>query len=280
MESRNPVFRNSDEFKRGGYATFDASSRGYEGSAGYPQGAPQDMSPEQLREMYAVPSAGPVQTGRMTLDDVVVRTATVFGLLLVSAALAWALVPVEAFGIVLIAALVGLVLGLVNSFRKEPSPALILAYAAVEGVVVGGFSHAMENAYDGVVAQAVLGTVCAFGAMLALYKVGAVRATPKFTRILIIAGVGYMAFGLIHLLGVLAGLWTSVYATGGLGLLLSAAGVVLASLYLVLDFDYIERGIAHGIPARFAWQAAFGLTVTIVWLYLELLRLLAILNRR
>ncbi len=276
MESRNPVFRSTDEFKRGGYATFDAAPRG----AGYPQqGYPQDLTPGQLQDMYAAPAAGPLQTGRMTLDDVVVRTATVFGVLLLAAGATFSLIKPEQFGIVLGAALVGLVLGLVNSFKHEPSPALILAYAAFEGVFVGGISRYYETLYSGVVGQAVLGTLCAFLAMLGLYKVGAVRATPKFTRILIIAGVGYMVFGLVHLMGVMFGWWPSVYTSGPLGLLLSAAGVVMASLYLVLDFDFVESGIRNGIPTRFAWTAAFGLVVTLVWLYLEILRLLAIIQR-
>lgn len=272
MESKNPVFSRSQEFTRGGYATFDTRTP----SAG------------ELQGMYESPTATPVQTGRMTIDDVVMRTATIFGVLLVTAAATFiAIKPDEltreipgwgmpaVFG----SMLVGLGLGLFISFSKKIRPGLILTYAAFEGVFVGGISAIFESAYSGIVAQAVLGTVAAFGSMLALYKVGAIRATPRFQRILLIAGVGYFAFAMLHMIGVWTGLWDSIYAGGGmLAVLVSAFGVVLASLFLVLDFDYIEQGIRNGVPAQFAWMAAFGLVVTLVWLYLEILRLIAILR--
>jgi uncharacterized YccA/Bax inhibitor family protein len=265
MESRNPVFARSQEFRRGGYATF----------------SPTTPSAEQLQDMYAAPSATSLQTGRMTLDDVIVRTAMVFGVLIVAAGITFVTMTPQMLGVVLIAMVIGLVLGLVNSFKRNPSPPLILAYGAVEGVFVGGISKFYENAYSGIVAQAVLGTLAAFGTMLVLYRTRRIQATPKFTRVLIIAAVGYLAFGLLNLVGSAFGLWSSVYAGNGLlALGLSAFGVVLASLYLVLDFDYIEQGIRNGLPQRFAWQAAFGLVVTLVWLYLEILRLISILNRR
>ena len=263
MQSRNPVFSRSEEFNRsGGYAGF----RNPEPSA------------SQLEDMYAAPSATPVQTGRMTLDDVVMRTAAVFAVLLVTAGAAWYLKP--GLGIVIGAALVGFVLAMVVSFSKTVRPPLILAYGAVEGVFVGGISSWYAQYYgDGIIAQAVLGTLAAFAAMLALYKVGAVRATPKFTRILLIAAVGYLAFGIINLLLSAFTDFPSVYQGGGLlAIAVSAFGVVLASLFLVLDFDYIEQGIRNGVPEQYAWTAAFGLVVTLVWLYLEILRLLAILR--
>jgi uncharacterized YccA/Bax inhibitor family protein len=263
MESRNPVFARSGEFKRGGYATFNTPSA------------------TQLEDMYAAPSATSLQTGRMTLDDVIMRTAMIFGVLLVTAGITYWTVKPAQFGIILIAMVIGLVLGLVNSFKRVPSPPLILAYAAVEGVFVGGLSKVYSLFYDGIVPQAVLGTLAAFGAMLVLYRTGRLRATPKFTKVLVIAGVGSFVFAMVHMIGVFAGAWSSVYAGGSLlALGLSAFGVVLASLYLVLDFDYIEQGIRNGLPERFAWQAAFGLVVTLIWLYLEILRLIAILNDR
>jgi uncharacterized YccA/Bax inhibitor family protein len=264
MESRNPVFSRSEGFRSGGYATFNTPT----------------PSAEQLQGMYTAPSATPLQTGRMTLDDVIVRTAMVFGVLLAAAGATFILLQPQQFGVVLIAMIVGLVLGLVNSFKREPSPVLILAYGAAEGVFVGGISKFYEAAFDGIVAQAVLGTLAAFTTMLVLYRSRRIQATPKFTRVLIIATVGYLVFGLVHMLGVMLGAWTSVYAGNGvLALGLSALGVVLASLFLVLDFDFVEQGIRNGVPQRFAWTAAFGLVVTLVWLYLEILRLISILRQ-
>ena len=164
MQSHNPVLTRNQEFSNRGYATFNPS-------------APSD---QQLQDMYAAPSATlrDRDTGRMTLDDVVVRTATVFGVLVLAAGATFVLKP--NFLIVIGAMIVGLVLGLVNSFKKEPSPALILAYAAFEGVFVGGISYVYEARWGGIVAQAVLGTLAAFSAMLALYKFKVVRATPRF----------------------------------------------------------------------------------------------------
>jgi uncharacterized YccA/Bax inhibitor family protein len=260
MESRNPVFSNNDGFKRGGYATFDTPTAG------------------DLQGMYDAPSATALQTGRMTLDDVVVRTAAIFAVLVASAAATYILIK-PGFGLVIGAAIVGLVLGLVVSFGKTVRPGLILAYGLVEGVFVGGISYWYSVQFgNAIVPQAVLGTLVAFGTMLALYRAGIVRNSPRFTKVLLIAGVSYLVFGLINMIFFFVS-GNSVYNSGGLlPVLLSGFGVVLASLYLVLDFDFVEQGIRNGVPQQYAWTAAFGLTVTLVWLYLEILRLLAILQ--
>jgi uncharacterized YccA/Bax inhibitor family protein len=266
MESRNPVFNSSKEFKRGGYATFRANT----------------PSAAELDSMYGAPSATAAQMGRMTLDDVVVRAGTLFAVLLTTAAVTFAIVKPTSVGLVLGAMLVALVLALVAQLGGKPRPAVMLAYAALEGVVVGGVSYWYSSFYGSqLVPQAVLGTLAAFGAMLFLYKSGRVRNSPKFTRTLMIAGVGYLAFGLLNLLlsAFHVGGYQNVYAGGSmLGLALSAFGVVLASFFLVLDFDFIDQGIRNGLPRAYAWTAAFGLVVTLVWLYLEMLRLLAILQ--
>jgi uncharacterized YccA/Bax inhibitor family protein len=273
MESRNPVFGRSKEFGRGGYATFNT----------------QTPSAAELQDMYSSPSATSVNTGRMTIDDVVMKTATLFGILLVTAAVTF--IPIQnkleatgtlpgwAMPAVFGAMITGLILSLVISFGKTIRPPLMMVYAAIEGVFVGGISAVFNAYYDGIVIQAVLGTLAVFGTMLALYKTGVIRATPKFQKILIIAGAGYLVFGLVNLLlGSVLGVFPSVYEVGGLGLLVSAFGVGLASLFLVLDFDFIEQGIRNGLPERYAWTGAFGLLVTLVWLYIEILRLLAILR--
>ncbi|GAA3590037.1 Bax inhibitor-1/YccA family protein [Kineosporia mesophila] len=263
MESRNPVFGRSEQFARGGYATFDTRT----------------PTADDLQGMYDSPAARSRNTDRMTIDDVVVRTASLFAVLLVAAAAVFALIepndpilmPVTFGG-----AIVGLVLSLVISFSKKIRPALMFVYAAAEGLFVGGISLVFNSVYDGIVMQAVLGTLGAFVSMLALYKFNVVRATPKFTRVLMIAGVGYMAFAVINLLvSVITG--NNAY-NSPLGWLIAAFGVALASFFLILDFDFVEQGIRNGLPQEFAWTAAFGLLVTLVWLYVEILRLLAILR--
>jgi uncharacterized YccA/Bax inhibitor family protein len=265
MESRNPVFNSSKEFQRGGYATFRTET---------PTAA-------DLDSMYSAPSATAAQMGRMTLDDVVVRTAALFAVLLVAAGATYAVIKPTSLIFVMGAMIVGLVLGLVASMGK-PRPAVMFAYAVFEGFFVGGISYWYSLAYDNaLVPQAVLGTLAAFAAMLGLYKIGAVRNSPKFTRGLMIAAVGYLVFGLVNILlsAFHVGGYQSVYSGGGLlAIAVSGFGVVLASLFLVLDFDFIEQGIRNGLPRQYAWTAAFGLIVTLVWLYLEILRFLAILR--
>jgi len=264
MESRNPVFNRSEPFQRGGYATFNTNP----------------TSASDLETMYGMPAATAAQTGRMTLDDVVVRTATLFAVLLATAAPAYFVLkpgPLVVIG----SALIGFVLAMVASFGK-PKPPVMIAYAAVEGVFVGGVSAWYAARYgNALVPQAVLGTLTAFAAMLVLYKTGVVRNSPKFTRMLMIAGVGYLVFGVLNLLlsAFNVGGWQNVYSSGGLlPILVSGFGVALASFFLVLDFDFAEQGIRNGLPRVYAWTAAFGLVVTLVWLYLEILRLLAILR--
>jgi uncharacterized YccA/Bax inhibitor family protein len=265
MESRNPVFNRSKDFTpRGGSARFDTPSV------------------SDLQDLYAAPSATARDTGRMTLDDVVMRTAAMFAVLLATAGFTYFVWQPTTAVPILGAALVGFVLAMVISFSKTIRPPLILAYAAIEGVFVGGISLVYASAFGGgIVVQAVLGTLCAFAAMLVLYRTGVIKATPKFTKMLMIAMVGYLVFAAVNILlsAFHVGGWQSVYSGGGLlPILISAFGVGLASLFLVLDFDFVEQGVRNGLPERYAWTAAFGLVVTLVWLYLEILRLLAILR--
>jgi uncharacterized YccA/Bax inhibitor family protein len=284
MQSRNPVFNSSPTFNgRGGYATFDERSA--------TKTAPQTATAAELEQLYSAPSATGAQTGRMTMDDVVMKTAILFGVLLVTAAISWYSLTPAAPATPLIAAVVALVIGLVISFKQSTNAALILTYAAVEGVFVGGISLFYQSWVDSgsetgsgpnIVGQAVLGTLAAFVGMLVLYRSGKLRATPKFTKMMLVAVFGYLAVGLVSLVTALFGLGDGLgfYGVSGLGLLLCVAGVALASLFLILDFDFIERAIKAGVPRQTSWLAGFGLMVTLVWIYLEILRLLAILNRR
>ncbi len=263
MQSSNPVLSRQDVFSRNGYATFRTE--------------PETQAPDGLRRQFS--PSGPVSTQPMTLDDVISRTGLLLVIAVATGAAAW--FAEVGFGLAIVAALVGFGLAMVNSFKQVPSPPLIMAYAAVEGVFLGAVSRAIETSdpnLDGVVVQAVAGTAIVFGVMLALYKSGKIRVTARFTKILIAATVAYMIlmFGnlLLHLFDSGFNAWG-----GGMGLATAAIGVVLASLFLALDFDMVENGIRMGAPQIESWRAAFGLTVTIVWLYLELLRLISILRR-
>lgn len=267
----NPVFANNPYFK-------DPQQAGAAG--GTPVTAQQV---EQLEASFAAPPAAPAQTGRMTYDDVIVRSGGLLAVVVATAAVAWFLFPGNL--VVLVGgAIGGLVLGLVNAFRREPSPALILGYAAFEGLFLGALSAVFEAMWPGIVLQAVLATFATFAASLALFASGKVRVTPKFTRIVLVAMVGYLIYSLVNVgimmfgaTGTAWGLNDSVTIMGiPLGIVVGLVAVVLAAASLIIDFDAIKRGVERGVPARFAWQAAFGLVVTLVWLYLEFLRLLAI----
>ena len=243
------------------------------------------MSPQQLQDLYSAPSAGPAHTGRMTYDDVIIKTLTCLAVVLVGAAIPLLVLPGANMGLMIIGALGGFVLGLVNSFKREPAPALILAYAALEGLFLGAFTEVIDAMYPGVGLQAVLGTVSVFAVTLVLFKSGKVRATPKAVRFFMIAVIGYAVFSLINVGMMMFGATDDPWGMRGyeimgipLGVLVGIFAVGLAAFALIMDFTSIEQGVQAGAPARYSWTAAFGLTVTLVWLYVELLRLLAILR--
>jgi len=228
---------------------------------------PTRLSNDSLEATYAAPAASSLRTGRMTMDDVVMRTATLFAVLVAVGAFAWG---ANSPGLALVGFLGGFVLAMVNIFSKKVRVPLIVAYAAAQGLALGTISRIYNEAYSGIVGQAVIGTLCAFGGILVAYRSGKIRVTPKFTRILIGSLMGYFVFALIFIFTGRPG--------GVTGLLIAVAAVALATFFLVLDFDQIERSIAAGAPQEESWRMAFGLMVTIVWLYLEVLRLLSILR--
>ncbi|KWW99130.1 hypothetical protein TH66_04830 [Carbonactinospora thermoautotrophica] len=262
MQSRNPILTRSGAFTRGGYATFDTST----------------PSAQQLEAMYQAPPATPLQTGRMTIDDVVAKTALSLLTVVVAGALAWFFLPAGAMGVPVVAALVGFVLALIISFTTSTNPALILTYAALEGVFLGAVSKAFNVMMPGIVVQAVFGTLVAFGTMLFLYKSRRIRVTPQFTKILLAAIIGFAVAALLNLVLGLFGVNLGLRDAGPVGLVFTALGVVLASLSLALDFHLAEEGVRAGWPHKMAWYVAFGLTVTLVWLYLEILRLIYIVR--
>lgn len=273
----NPVFANNKNFK-----DVPASQRGYVNGGADTMAAQAQFSAKQLQDLYNKPSANASQTGRMTYDDVIMKTVMTLALVLVGAALGW-IVPVLMWPGVI----VGLVLGLVNSFKKEPSPLLILGYALFEGMFLGGISGLLEQSYPGIVVQAVLGTLSVFLVTLVLFRNAKVRATPKMTRFFIIALAGYALFSVINFFLMIFNVTNSPWGVRSMdipgtnipfGVVLGLFAIGLAAFSLIVDFTSIERGVQNGLPVKYSWTAAFGLTVTLVWLYMEILRLLAILR--
>lgn len=242
----------------------------------------QTPSADELNSMYMAPSATTehrVQHNRMmTYDDVYMKSLLSFGVLLAGAAVGW-FVPMLA----LPASLIALVLGLVNGFKREPSPVLVLTFAVFEGVFVGGISKIFNMQYAGIVMQAVLATLVVFGLMFALFKFRVIRMSPKFTKFLMLAVGGYAIFALINFAfamfsgGSMNARAIDISIMGinmPLGVLISGVAIILAALTLVSDFDMIEKSVGR-IPEKYSWMCAFSLMTSLVWLYVEILRLLS-----
>jgi uncharacterized YccA/Bax inhibitor family protein len=217
----------------------------------------------------------------MTIDDVVVKTVVLLGITGISAIVAWNLIPDSLMSVAWIgAAVVGLVLGFIISFSRMANPALVVAYAIVEGAFVGLVSKTYQEVfgYDGIVLQAVVATFGVFFLMAVLYRARVIRATPKFTRGLIAVIGGLFAVMLINLVLSLFGFNTGLRDNGALGYIFSIVCIVVAALSFILSFNEIEEGVRMGLPARYSWTAAFGILVSLIWLYLEILRLLSYLQ--
>lgn len=238
------------------------------------QAAQQAAHQHTMEDAFAGAPAGPEHTGRMTYNDIIGKTGLMLALVVVGAVVGWTMPGLMAVG-----AIVGLVLGLVNSFKREPSPVLIMVYALAEGLFLGGISRVFEASYEGIVVQAVLGTFSVFAVMLALYSSGRFRPTPKMTKIVMAAMLGYLLFSLVNLVLTWTGVLGGYGLRGGtLGLVIGAVAVLLAAYSLTMDFELGAQGVKAGAPQKYSWTVAFGLTVTLVWLYLEILRIVAILR--
>ncbi|MFG3600692.1 Bax inhibitor-1/YccA family protein [Micromonospora chersina] len=274
MKSSNPVLA------RLGQAAERERAAGYAQPGPYGQpGYPQQYQPYPQQQPYPTghgyPAAPPTVTP-MTLDDVVVKTVLMLGILGASAAAAWVLVPDALTGVAWIgAAVVGLVLGLIISFSRMANPALVVAYSIVEGVFVGMVSKTFDTLYDGIVLQAVVATFGVFFLMAMIYKARIIRATPKFARIMVAMIAGLFGVMLINLVLALFGVNTHLRDGSPLAIGFSLVCIVVASLSFVLNFAEIEEGVRMGLPQRYSWTAAFGIVVGLVWLYLEILRLLS-----
>ncbi|MEU9306641.1 Bax inhibitor-1/YccA family protein [Streptomyces sp. NPDC048256] len=295
MRSRNPVFSRRGFSRDNGYAGFNAAPQAGGPAVGTQQGNPYAQqagnpyaqNPYAQQDLsYGAPPQAPAATGRMTMDDVVARTATTLGTVVVTAVLSWVLLPVDeanigkSYGIAIGAGLVAMVLALIQSFKRRAAPALILSYAALEGVFLGVISSAVSTYIaDGVVAQAVMGTMAVFAGVLVAYKAGWIRVNRRFYGFVMAAALGFVLLMAVNLLFTVFGGGDGLgFRSGPLGIVFGVIGILLGACFLALDFKQVEDGIAYGAPREEAWLAAFGLTLTLVWIYMEFLRLLSILN--
>ena len=221
----------------------------------------------------------------MTIQGTVNKASILMVLVVAAAAFTWrmyftgevAAVLPWTFG----GAIGGFVIGLVTSFKKDWSPVTSPLYAICEGLFIGGFSSILEARFPGIVLQAVMLTFGTLAALLGAYKTGLIVASDKFKRGVIAATGGIM---IVYLVTMILGFFhvqvPFIYGSSAMSIGFSVVVVIIAALNLVIDFDFIEQGTECGAPKYLEWYAAFGLLVTLVWLYLEILRLLAKMNRR
>jgi uncharacterized YccA/Bax inhibitor family protein len=290
MQSNNPIFRRSEEFNRGGANMY--GNQTYAGNGAPQTGYGQPVSDPSQWSAGASGGTGyaPATTsGPMTIDSVVQKTAITLGVVILAAMATWILTPdVQSdtaaadlgplFAAVTIGSLGAFALSMVNSFRRTISPALVLLFAALEGVALGAISKLFNIQYEGVVTGAVIGTFGAFAGTLAAYKLLNIKVGDRFRRGVIAAVFGMVGISLMALVLSLFGIDLGIYGNGGLGILFTLAGLVLGIFMLILDFDFVEQGIANRIPEAESWRAAFAMTVSLVWIYTNLLRLLAIFS--
>lgn len=285
MAGGNPVFdRLNKQIEKERYAGFGA-----------PQGSPQQpgtqsataghaaqdaMTAQQLNDMYARSSAGPVDTGRVTIDDVVIKSLTLFVVTVAVAFASWFMVdrsPSIALPFWLGGMFGTLILGFVIAFMKKVSVPLLMVYAVLQGAFLGAFSNVVNGQYPGVVLMAVMATLCVFVAMYVGYATGFVKVNDRTRRMFFFAIVGYGLFSLLQVVLLMTGT-ISGWGFGGSGMLgigLSILGVGLASYSLAIDFDTIDNAVKVGAPQKYSWLLAHGLIVSIVWLYIEFVRLFA-----
>lgn len=276
MQSNNPVFARSEGFNGRRTSQSGVTYPGYNEPSAYDAGttqAPESYAPER--------SSGP-----MTIDSVVQKTALTLGLTILVAAATWVMTgdttnQADVGRLMTLwmgGAFAGLGLALVISFKKTISPALVLAYAAVEGVFVGAMSKYFEAMWPGIVMSAVLGTFAAVVGTLAAYKFFNIQVGDKFRKFVVAAMFGFVGLMLLDFVLSLFGNAVGFFGFGALGLVMSVVGLVIGVFMLILDFDFVERGIEARLPEVESWRAAFGLTVTVIWIYIQLLRILAILR--
>jgi uncharacterized YccA/Bax inhibitor family protein len=280
MQSNNPVFRRSEEFN-------SANTYGNQTYAG--GGAPTAG--------YGLPTTPDGRVGApMTIDSVVQKTAISLAVVIVTAAVTWFLTPdlkeladdpdaniAPLFAALTIGSLGAFALSMVNSFKRVVSPALVLAFCALEGVALGAFSKLIDSMFStpdsgNLVVQAVIGTFAAFAGTLAAYKIFDIKVGSKFRMFVIGAVFGMVGLSLMELVLGMFGDNFGLFGFGALGMLTAIAGLVLGVFMLILDFDFVEQGVRNQIPEVESWRAAFAMTVSLVWIYTNLLRLLAIFN--
>jgi uncharacterized YccA/Bax inhibitor family protein len=289
MQSNNPVFRRSETFNGKANAYGNQTTAAGNPYAGY--GDPATWGTGTPGTPGTPTHTAPAR--RMTIDSVVQATAISFVVVLLAAIATWVLTPEITsttepgdlsglFAALSIGGLAAFALSMVNSFKRVVSPALVIAFCLAEGIALGALSKLFDAQYSSgsnhIVINAVMGTFAAFAGTLAAYKFFNIQVGAKFRMFVIAAVFGMIGLSLMELVLGLFGSSFGLFGFGGLGILTAVAGLVLGVFMLILDFDFVEQGIANRIPEQESWRAAFAMTVSLVWIYTNLLRLLAIFS--
>ena len=300
MPSANPAFNNPAFQDQSAVRSYPGGAQaanigGATQNTAFAQQAQAASVNAQLEGQFAAPSAGAIETERMTVEDTVLKTLGLFAVLVVAAVVGWFWSastitvdnPTPTILPWIIGALGGFVLAMIVSFSKKVRPALILTYAAFQGLFIGSISLFFETIWPGIVLQATLGTLSVVGVTLALFASGKIRASKRATKIWMIAMIGYLVFSLINV-GMMMfgafpegsagpfGLLSMRVAGIPLGLVIGVLVVIMAAYSLVQDFDFIQQGVRNRAPRQYGWLGGFGIMVTVVWLYIEILRIIAI----
>ena len=259
------------------------------GTQGYPVSSSSEEQMASYEAMMNAPAADAVDRGTMTYDDVVVKSLMCFGLLLVGAVAGWmtGIVALSAAMLVAFAACaVTLGLALFIQFSKKVRPGAIVAYSLVEGFVLGALSCAFEMRYPGIVVSAVLATLVVIGVTLGAFTMGFVRNSSTLTRV---AGIGSFAFFSYYLFSFALSLtgFVNMRAVNNitlfgipLGLIIGVLAVFIGVLCLVRDFDAVKVGVANNVPEKYSWLCTFAIMTDVIWIYLEILKILSYLMRR
>ncbi len=242
---------------------------------------------EELQALYDLPSANRAPEATMTVESTVVKSIITFAVILLGAVAGWITLSLNP-GIggtgVLIASIAAFVFAMIALFRKTPSPTMVLLYAVTQGFALGAISMVFESFYNGIILQAIIGTFAVVGVTLGLFASGKIRASKRATKIFLVVFIGYFVYSIVNLFLMMFGaIQNNPWGLDGveifgipLGVILAPVILLLGAYSLVLDFDMIQRGVANKAPAAFAWTGALSVSITVVWLYMQILRILAI----
>lgn len=285
--NRNPYFNGNVATPNTGYAPPQQAPGGYPNQQGYgyvdpsAQQAQFQANQAQYQGQYAQQGAfgGQPAGGTMTYDDAMVKTLVLLAIAVVSGAATMMFLPLEmTMAVAIGASLTAFVLGMIAAFQRMVKPVFAIGYALLQGIALGALTGALDTFYPGVGLQAVLGTSIVVGVAVALHLSGTVRTTPKGRKIVMVVLISYIVFGFLNMILVWSGLLPGFgMRNGTFGVILGLVIIAIAGYMLIGDLEMIKLAVANNAPKEFAWTCGFGIVMTILRIYVEVLRIAAIL---